>query len=1068
MTSDLTVYAKFTATSTVDPDPKPEPPVLTYEWQTTVDATCTTAGIEERINPDTNQKESREIIPLGHVYGEFVTTRDPSCTVEGSKSKTCFRCRDVVTESIPVVDHVYGDWVITEQPTCSTMGKQVKQCQFCQKELDSELITADHSFGADDTCVHCGCSNLLYYIDYHKNYSVRGFANPDIEHTSLVIPKYYNGKVVDEIGSGAFSEESNLISVTIPDTVTSIGEYAFGGCHNLANVNYLGTIESWCNIQGLNYLMQYGTSGKALSINGVPVTELVIPSTVTSIPSYAFAKTSITSVTIPDSVTSIGEYAFRDCSLLIIYCEAESKPEGWNSSWSYSSCIVWNCNSNDKDENEYAYAVIDGIRYGLKDNVATVIRQPDNITEANIPQTVTYKGADYVVTNIEDFAFYNCSSLTSITIPDSVTSIGKSAFKDCKKLENITVPFVGASKSASRYTHFGYIFGAESGSGFNSSMGRFENNGNNDYVPSSLKTVVITGGYEIADDAFYGCSNITSITIPDSVTSIGKKAFYDCYKLVNINYLGTIDTWCEIEGLSNLTIDASNIKTLSLNGDPVTELVIPSTVTSIPSYAFYKCDNITSVTFEENSQCTSVGYGAFCNCSSLTSVNIGDGVTSIGYSAFSGCSSLLSITISNSITSIGGGDNYYLAAFYDCSKLANINYLGTVDAWCKIEGLNYLMPQGSNGKTLTIDGKEISGELVMPSNLTSIASCAFYKTNVASVTFEENSQCTSIGGSAFSGCSSLISITIPDSVTSIGLSAFYNCNSLASITIPDGVTIIDTNMLYGCNSLKSVTIGENVKSIGDYAFWGCSSLLNITIPNSVKTIGYATFYDCSSLTSVIIGENVRSIGQSAFGGCSSLPSITIPNSVKKIDYNAFYGCDLLADINYLGTVDAWCKIEGLWNLMTHGSSSKSLTIDGKKISGELIIPYVTSIASGAFYNCKDITSITFTGGNSQYTNIGASVFYGCSSLTSVTIAISVTSIGHSVFDGCSNLQTVYYKGESLNWSYITIYDNNSYLIDAARYYYSETEPALNNDGTAYDGNYWHYDENGEIVIWTKE
>ncbi len=193
----------------------------------------------------------------------------------------------------------------------------------------------------------------------------------------------------------------------------------------------------------------------------------------------------------------------------------------------------------------------------------------------------------------------------SVTIPESVTSIGKGAFYDCSLLESITIPFVGASKDGTENTHFGYIFGA--GKAYDSSSSISQNSNS---VPPSLKTVIITGGNKIDGDAFHGCSNITSITIPDSVTSIGKSAFYGCSKLASINYLGTIESWCagKIQGLNYLMRYGTSSKTLSLNGVPVTELVIPDTVTSIPDYTFYET-NITSITIPNS--VTSIDSYAF-------------------------------------------------------------------------------------------------------------------------------------------------------------------------------------------------------------------------------------------------------------------------------------------------------------------------------------------------------------------------------------------------------------------------------------------------------------------------
>ena len=268
----------------------------------------------------------------------------------------------------------------------------------------------------------------------------------------------------------------------------------------------------------------------------------------------------------------------------------------------------------------------------------------------------------------------------------------------------------------------------------------------------------------------------------------------------------------------------------------------------------------------------------------------------------------------------------------------------------------------------------------------------------SSVTYQGvNYSVTSIGESAFSGCSGLTSVTIPNSVTSIGGYAFNNCSGLTSVTIPNSVTSIGGCAFY-CSGLISVTIPNSVTSIRNEVFAYCSRLTSVTIPNSVTSIGGYAFYNCSGLTSITIGNSVTSIGQSAFSGCSGLTSVTIPNSVTSINDYAFGGCKNLNV--YITDIAAWCNIKFASNSF---SSAYHLFLNGEEVK-DLVIPNsVTTIRFGTFFRCSGLTSVTIP---NSVTSIGGSAFSGCSGLTSVTIPNSVTSIGNYAFDGCSGLTSV--------------------------------------------------------------
>ena len=364
----------------------------------------------------------------------------------------------------------------------------------------------------------------------------------------------------------------------------------------------------------------------------------------------------------------------------------------------------------------------------------------------------------------------------------------------------------------------------------------------------SVKKAVITEGVtSIGDRAFYDCYNLTSINIPDSVTSIGSDVFCCCFGLTSITIPDSVTS----------IGDGAFSHCIGLTG-----IAIPDSVTSIGDSAFSYCPSLTSITIPDS--VTSIGRSAFECCTGLTSITIPDSVTSIRYCAFYGCYSLTSITIPDSVTSIG---DY---AFYDCYNLTSIN---------------------------------------IPDSVTSIGIYAVYRcTGLTSITIPDS--VTSIGIYAFSDCTGLTSITIPDSVTSIGEGAFCGCTGLTGITIPDSVTSIGDYAFSYCDSLTSITIPDSVTSIGSYVFSYCYSLTSITIPDSVTSIGRSAFECCTGLTSITIPDSVTSIGDYAFFNCYNLADIILPTSVTGIGEDAFQDCNSLNDVYYKGTKAQAEQIEG--------------------------------------------------------------------------------------------------------------------------------------------------------------
>ena len=435
---------------------------------------------------------------------------------------------------------------------------------------------------------------------------------------------------------------------------------------------------------------------------------------------------------------------------------------------------------------------------------------------------------------------------------------------------------------------------------------------------------------------------VSKVIIPDVVVGINNGAFSACTKIKTI--IG----------------NATNVSTVAKQAKPSSFSVNITSGTSIGYDAFYGCIGLTGITIPNS--VTSIGSSAFKNCTGLTNVTIPDSVTSIGSSAFYGCNGLTNITIPGSVTNIG---DY---AFTGCTGLVNIavakgNAKYHSSDNCLIETASKTLILGCNTSVIPSDGSV-----------------------------------TSIDGSAFSGCTGLTNVTIPNSVTSIGSSAFEYCSSLTSVTIGNSVTSIDWRAFYECSGLTSITIPNSVTSIGSSVFKNCTGLTNVTIPNNVTSIGSEAFYGCRGLTSITIPDSVTSIGVRTFFGCNRLTSVTIGNNVTSIGSSAFSSCTGLASIivedgnaNYHSSGN--CLIETESKKLIAGCNNSVIPNDGS----------VTSIGNGAFRGCSGLTIITIPNG---VTSIGFEAFRGCSGLTSITLPDSVTSIGNAAFQGCTELTSI--------------------------------------------------------------
>ncbi len=850
---------------------------------------------------------------------------------------------------------------------------------------------------------------------YESNGTSITITGVQTDAVNIIIPETIDGLPVTAIVEDAFAACDQLETLTLPASITAFcidNICVLSTKGTLRDVIWEGTLPQWQDatynvdngVPALSARLHIPADGIVLGvydtyyrytsyteqnyvvIDGVanteyelPITEIVIPDEIEGIPvrdiaPYAFQwQSGITSVSLPSSIRSIGARAFMNCARL----ETITFPTNLMSSIgesAFSGCT----------------SLKDLVLPTLISSIgANAFSGCTSLTEMEFP----------VGTRRDMGIFANCTSLASIHFPSGLDEIPQNMFSGCTALADVyfdgtetdwhMIP-IGTGNEAldTAAIHF-----AETTEGV---YGDFTyENVNDKYVvitglaedalkAESIDIPLSIGGVyvkEIGESAFAGSPNLKVVTLPSTITKIGDYAFQNCKSMQYCN--------------------------------------LPEGVYHIGKYAFQDCLLLKSVSTP--SRLDTISEGCFSGCFSLQTLLVNSPVTTIEELAFSNCENLYSIHLPRSLTSIGKD------AFYDCTNVSDIYYEGTETEW------NDVIPRIGTGNT-AFELKNMTMHFAGYEEKTDTG-LIYYKywdhieimdADPAIVTMEipaaiEGLPVSIIAPSAFEDCTSLQSVTIPDSVRKIGASAFCGCTALRSVTVPDTVTSMGGNVFGGCDSLTDAVIEAPLTSLPYGIFSGCDNLVNVTLPDTLTDISHLAFYNCESLTAIDLPAGITDIRERAFQGCTALRSINLPNALDWIGDHVFYGCKSLTEINLPATVTYIGRgafgNSGITAVNIDPANTTYKSVDGVvfNLSGSYLRCYpggregaytipdgVLVVDEYAFDGAEKLTSITIS--ESVVTLMDFS-FQNCTALTEVNIPATLEAIYGNVFQGCTSLTT---------------------------------------------------------------
>lgn len=853
--------------------------------------------------------------------------------------------------------------------------------------------------------------------------------NDNVDYTVTAITQSATASTSD----GAFANCSGVTSITLPSTITALGNYSFNNCSGLTSLTIPESVT---------------TFGDGVFQNCTGLTSLTLPATAETMGKYMFKTCSkLPSLTIPEGITVINDDAIQGMGELV--------------NCTLPSTLQTMGNNNFKSCAKIPSIVIPE---GVTAIGTYFASQCSALETVELPSTLASIG-NYSFWNSKAVKSISCAAATPPTVASGVFfGWGDTEFAACtltvpkeaveaykaadvwKKFTNIEAQLAPAAEIGTMFTVGGITYIVrENTDRLAVAVTTYEDPDGEGASYSGAVTVPSTVAYEDRDytvteigvGAFYSCKDLTGITLPETLETIGEYAFSRCTGLENMNALPAaltsigshafaytaLKAIAVAEGSKNFAAEADVLYSLDANGQPATVIVcapgtvgaktVSESVTAIEYAAFAACEQVSGITLP--STLTTIGQYAFDGCLRLYELTIPESVTEIGAQAFYKCEYLSDITLPSKLQSLEEG------LFMFCRSLASVEIPATVKsvgpyvfeactALTQIsipEGCTFLGDHAFEGCTALT-------AISLPQSLKSIDQFAFIGcTGLKEITFPKEMDL--LGYGAFKDCIQIETINMPQSLGELGGYAFCHCDKLTSIVLPDGLTEIPERLFWECNKLTDITIPTSVKTIGEYAFSN-AGITEMSLHEGVTTIGGYAFQKCAKLKEISLPSTVTSMGDYVFWNCNSLMKMTSlatvpPTAVKSFNsFNNVTKCKLYVPEESLDTyreAEGWSKftnisgIPGVGYIFTADGITyciTALTDDGCNVevirgesayTGNVVIPESVS----DYYECA-------------VTAIANDAFADCTGLTGVTIPASVKTIGSNAFKGCTGLSAI--------------------------------------------------------------